>query len=330
MKTIINKYWLKLTWVKILPIISMMYLISACGDGTGDILKTIDNPEDYNLVYFRQALDVPSNYVFVMSNDNDTIPLNINYGGLGFPTNDIMAILKVAPELVSVYNAENGTDYPALPELGYVLSDTTVLIKKGMLNSSRANLVIKTTQMLGSGAHLLPITIHVVTEGVAVNEDLKTAYFLVKGKYIDNPYQNYDRAEWTITASSYNNLNSVVQNLLDNNVATYWSSSLSRALPQEVVIDMQEDNILHGLTIRSRGNISDVNVPRDSGNPKTLEVQTSKDGSTWSYSQSFDVENVIESTLYLNYFQQARYLKIIIHSSHQNMDYTWMSEVNVF
>jgi hypothetical protein len=73
-----------------------------------------------------------------------------------------------------------------------------------------------------------------------------------------------------------------------------------------------------------------VNVPRDSGNPKSIEIQTSKDGSAWDYSQLFDLDNVIESSLYLNYFQQARYLKIIIHSSHQNMDYTWMSEVNVF
>ena len=93
---------------------------------------------------------------------------------------------------------------------------------------------------------------------------------------------------------------------------------------------MQEHKVLHGLIIRSRGNNSDVNVPRDSGNPKSIEIQTSKDGATWDYSQLFDLDNVIESSLYLNYFQQARYLKIIIHSSHQNMDYTWMSEVNVF
>lgn len=308
----------------------MLYFLHACGDGTGDILKIIDNPDDYNTVYLRQALDVPSNYVFVMSQANDTIPLNVNFGGLGYPTNDIVATLKVAPELVAQYNFDNGTNYPSMPELGYVLSDTTVLIKRGMLNSSKANLIIKTTQMLGSGEHLLPVTINVEAGGVAVNEELKIAYFLIKGRYVNNPYQNYERTNWSLVASSFNNSNSVVQNLIDNNVATYWSSSFSRALPQEVIIDMQEDKILHGLTIRSRGNIGDVNVPRDSGNPKNIEIQTSNDGSNWDYSQFFDVENVIESTLYFNYFQQARYFKIIIHSSHQNMDYTWMSEVNAF
>ncbi len=328
MKIIINKHRLNRNIV--FPVISMICFLCSCGDGTGDIEKIIDNPDDYNIVYFRQALDVPSSYVFVMSLNNDTIPLNVNYGGLGYPTSDIIANIEIAPELVATYNAENGTNYPALPESGYALSDTSVLIKKGMLNSSRANLIIKTTQMLGPGSHLLPVTIRVATEGVAINEKLTTAYFLIKGKYIDNPYQRYDRTNWTISASSFNNSNSVVQNLLDDNVATYWSSGFSRTLPQEVIVDMQEHKVLHGLIIRSRGNNSDVNVPRDSGNPKSIEIQTSKDGSAWDYSQLFDLDNVIESSLYLNYFQQARYLKIIIHSSHQNMDYTWMSEVNVF
>lgn len=319
-----------LSRISIFLSVSALCLFSGCGDGTGNIAETIDNPKDYAMVYMRQALDIPANYTFTMSMKDDTIPLNVNYGGLDRPTKDITVNFKVAPELVATYNQENGTNFPAMPETGYSLEETSVTIPAGKLNSSILKMKVRTGEMLGPGEHLLPVTIEIASGDVPVNEKMKTAYFLIKGVYKDNPYSTLDRTNWTVTASSYNNSNAVPQNILDGSVSTYWASSFTRKLPQNVIIDMNEIKKLHGFYISGRRSSTDSTKPRDSGNPKNLVLETSLDGVNWIYSQAFTLENLSENVLYLNYFQEARYFKISINSSHQNMDYTWMVEVNAF
>lgn len=311
-------------------------LLLACGKT--ELEDVVNNPEDYAVVYLRQAVEGVVSYQFPVVEERPTILLNANYGGVDYPGKDITVEFKAMPELVSAYNVENNTNYPELPANAYALLQTSALIGKGRLYSSPVSLEIDMMKLPGIAPHLLPVGISSVSEGVRKNEALSVVYLLVEGTFLSNPYPLFDRTAWTISASSVNGKNEAAR-LLDDDLATYWSSSLSAAKPHEVLVDLNESKLVHGCVINARRSSSNPELARDAGNPTEIEVQTSQDGIDWEYTESFslsykaspeDVEYTQpEETVYLGYGQQARYVKIRIHGS-MGTSYAWFSELTIF
>lgn len=322
---------------KVLVVLSILSLfISGCGNT--ELEDVVDNPQEYATVYLRQALDGTVSHVFPVEDRENEILLNANYGGIDYPASDITVSLKVMPELADEYNASNGTSYPVLPPDVYRLEQTSTVIPKGKLYSSPVKLKVNTINMPGIAPHLLPVGITEVSNGIKQNEDLRVVYLLIGGKFLTNPYPLFDRNNWTITASSVNGSNAASR-LLDDDVTSYWSSSLSAQRPHEVVVDLGETELIHGCIISARRTTNNPDLARDSGNPVEIEIQTSKDNQTWDYSETFSLSYKSESsdgaldkpeeTVYLGYGQTARYVKVRIHAS-IGVNYTWFSELNLF
>lgn len=317
---------------------AMFGMVFFSGCGKTELEDVVDNPGDFAVVYLRQALDVTTPYVFPVRDEDYSILLNANYGGVDYPGSDITVGLNVMPELVTAYNEENNTNYPALPADCYTLEQTSTVIPKGKLYSTSVNLKINTMNMPGIASHLLPVGISSVSDGAKQSENLSVAYLLIGGTFTTNPYPFFDRTSWDVSASSVNGSNSTAR-LIDSDTTTYWSSSLSASRPHEILVDLKESQLVHGCEIDARRAAANLNLARESGNPIDVEVLTSEDNVNWNYSNRFALTYKSASskgeldkpreTLFLDYAQDARYVKIRIHAS-IGVSYAWFSELNIF
>lgn len=92
---------------------------------------------------------------------------------------------------------------------------------------------------------------------------------------------------------------------------------------------MQAGQKIHGLSITGRIDNATGEV-KATGNPKSVIVELSMNGTTWSYTETFTLANDKVSTIYLAYAQQARFVKLTINSSQGDSYLTNMAEINAF
>jgi len=161
----------------LLSILSVI-LISACKYD-----KDIPHPELYEKVYMPQAVNLPSIVNLVMADTPQTIIFGAAFGGPRNNSANLEVKFKVDASLVAVYNQLNGTAYETMPAGSYELLQTSGVIAKGQQSTAPLKLQIKTAGILESlKKYLLPVTIEEVSDNVAVNENLRTAYFLVEAQ----------------------------------------------------------------------------------------------------------------------------------------------------
>jgi hypothetical protein len=308
--------------------------LSACGQTA---LEDVADPGDFAVVYLRQAAESPLACTLPVVDTDQDILLNANYGGVDYPAADITVGLKVMPELVAAYNEQNNTNYPVLPETAYTLEQPSTVIPQGKLYSQPVRLKVNTLRMPGIAAHILPVGITEVSNGIRINENLRTVYYLISGTYLTNPFPMFDRTNWELTASSINGAN-VPGRLLDNDSTTLWATPMGVQLPQELVVDLKESRLIHGCIINARRATANPAQARDQGNPTLVDVQTSADNVTWSEPESFTLtyktspssENCDKpiETLYLGYAKTGRYVKITVRETMGSL--VAFSELNIF
>lgn len=143
----------------------------------------ISNPGDYVKIYMPQAAEAPAKRTFTMADTAQTIIFGAAYGGTDYPSRDIEVKFKADESLVTAFNAANGTDYEPLPAASYELMSSTGLIKKGALKTEPLKIKVRTKGVLEPfKQYLLPVSIEQIGGELQVNEDLRTAYFLVEGQ----------------------------------------------------------------------------------------------------------------------------------------------------
>lgn len=163
---------------KLLLLVPGICLLGACSYDTA-----IPNPEEYARIYMPQAADQSSKYQFVMTDSAQTIVYGAAYGGPDYPSDDISVTFNADPSLVDLYNNENGTTYEVLPEGSYELEKASAVIQKGELKTDPLRIRIKTAGFLEAfKEYLLPVTIGQTDGGASINEDLRTAYFVVEAQ----------------------------------------------------------------------------------------------------------------------------------------------------
>lgn len=316
-------------YFKILSMVLVVGILGSCKPDTNNLLS--GNEDSYSAVYMPQAVNKQAIYTFNISAQPETIIYGANFGGPNSNSTDIDVKFEPDLALVNTYNAANFTQYPVMPEGSYKLEQTSAIIPSGKTSTNPLKLSIYTDKLDGVGAYLLPLSIK---SNYRVKEALRTTYFLVSAKYTSNPFADFDRSNWSVLAfSSDENENASggrIQHAFDGNVNTFWSTAWRNTKPGPphfVTIDMGTARKIHGFKIAGR---LDNGQPRTTGNPKDIIIQTGNDGINWTYSQAVSLQNLAESTIYLNYAQTARYFKITINSSQSDNYLTHIAELNAF
>lgn len=297
---------------------------------------SVPEADQYAKVFMQSATQSPVSINFEMEDNWFNIPVGAGYGGVKLPDADIEVKFKTDPSLVAEFNAVNGTSYPVMPPGSYELPETTVRVSKGTPSSNSVSLRVNPTKFSGIVAYLLPVSIESINGPASINTSLKTTYYLVKGTYAVNPYQRLSRASWKIagfsTDENENASGGRAIHAIDGLTTTFWATEWRAAKPRPphyIIIDMGKTEQLHGLYLAGR--VDAAGVPRNQGNPKELTIETSMDGTNWSYSQSYSsVPNIAENELWLSLTQTARYFKVTVNQTHNDFYQTHLTEINAF
>ena len=306
-------------------------LLAGCKEDTD-----ISEFSSYAKVYMPQAYNKPAVHDFIMSENEEEIIYGAGLGTPGDNGNDVEVKFKVDPAKVQAFNEENFTSYPMMPEGSYRLEQTSTVIKKGTTTSPVLKLKVKTLDNFdGVGYYILPVSIDQVSGGISVNENLRTTYFLVRAQYESNPFQMYDRSKWTVANfSSDENENASggrAAHAIDGSNTTFWTTQWRNAKPgppHHITLNMGETKKIHGIKFRARTDASG-NI-RTGNHPKDVIIETSVDGTNWTYSESFSLINELESTMYLSYAQDARYFRVTVNSAHNDTYNTNIAEIYAF
>lgn len=288
----------------------------------------------YSKVFMQAATENPNELEFEMTDAWYDIPLGAGFGGVELPTAPINVRFKIDLTLVEEYNELNGTNYPAVPEEAYQFAETSVTIPAGETSSNSIAIKVNPSKFTGIMAHLLPVVMESADGNVAINQSLDVTYYLVKGTYSVNPYERLDRSEWSIadfsTDENENAEGGRAINAIDGDLKTIWATQWRNAKPRPphfITIDLGETQVLHGLFIRGR---MSGDAPRDRGNPKEVRIETSPDGVEWTYAQEYSLPNNPENEIWLDYTQQARFIKVTVNETHMDFYQTHISEINAF
>ncbi|UCS92122.1 DUF1735 domain-containing protein [Echinicola marina] len=313
--------------------LGLMCLLSACE--IEDL--EVPNSSDYSKVYISAAVENPVGFTVAVKDEWFPIPLGVGYGGLTLPQNDLQVKLLVEPQLAAEYNENNGTNYPLMPEDSYELENDVLTILKGENSSGNAIIKFNPLRFTGLRPHILPVSISEVDGQAQINEDLKTVYLLVTGRYEENPFTKFSQENWTImdVSSDENDgptTGGRAHHAIDGSLDTFWHSQWRRdengnrpGHPHYIVIDMNETKPIHGLELFGRTNQIGGN-----GNPRDIYVEVSTDGEHWTGTLDYVLENTASNTIYFPEVLEARYFKITVKASHQDVYRTHIAEIEAF
>lgn len=312
-------------------------IISCIAAATGCTSKNdlLDHISDSTaVVYMPQATQSPAAFTFNRDELTAEITYGACYGGPHAPTAEIKVDFFSNPALVTHFNSKYFTAYPVMPDGSYELEESSATIPAGKVNTRPLTIKVHLDKLKGVGGYLLPVTINADSK---VNPDLRTTFYLVKALYTANPFTMLDRSQWSIISKSSEEPTGDGANngrttfALDGLETTWWSTQWKAAKPgppHHITIDMQTSQQLHGFAFTGRldaqGNL------KSTGNPKDIIVQTSTNGTDWTYSENFKLENIKENVIYLAYEQNARFFRITVNTSQGDVYLTHMSELNAF
>lgn len=324
----------------IFPLLTTTFLlVNSCGEAVDENFN-VESPERYSVIYSGKGFN--GDVVLDMRIPEDTIVfMYANYGGILPLKNDITVTFEAAPELLDSYNDLNLTTYSLLPESCYSLENNHVTIEQGKSGSNPMSIKINTADMPGPGPYILPISITNVSDSsIKVNENLRSAYFVIRGTYEENPFNtDFDRSGWTVVScSSFSALASEytpAELMLDGNPQTYWGTEYNPnrvAPPHVVVIDMQESKTVHGGRIMGRLNANGELV--NNGQAKIVTISLSDDNETWTEAGTYTLPFEKENTFFLNYHTTGRYLRFSVDRCYSGANSEFyqasISELNLF
>lgn len=293
----------------------------------------------YRSIYTVQARNYPSVYTISMERDT-TIRLNANYGGLDVPQEDITVTFGADPGLVSSFNEDNQTLYPALFTEAYTIHDAQTVISKGMLYSSQAEVAIHPSQFRGVGPYILPVSITSVSPELPVNSSMKTVYLQIEGHHDSNPYPYFDRTGWKLlsVSSQHNTTTYKAANIFDDDLSTFWHTSYAAGNqpgpPHILIVDMQTTKEIHGLEVNGRtASATNLETPYHRGNPRIINLQVSDDNTTWTDAGTYVIPGAgvtVKNYVYLSSYVSGRYFKFTVTATLADYYGTNVSELYLF
>ncbi|MFC0513027.1 BT_3987 domain-containing protein [Mucilaginibacter angelicae] len=287
----------------------------------------------YSMVYLPAAATNLNTYILRMTDSVQQIALGATLGGTGQAEKDIQVQYQVDQKMADAYNAAKGTTYPILPAGAYEMPASTV-IPKGQLSSPLVHIKINPSKGLELfKQYLLPVTIQSISDGVQLNQNLRTAYYLVSASLNLNDFTEFSRDKWTIL--SYDSQEpaegqpngGLALNAIDNNTASFWHSKWNGGetpMPHWLAVDLGETKTLHGITLIGRQ--SD-----NKGKPKDITVAVSTNGTDWEdVGQVTGKDTNDKQKYFVTTFREARYFRITVTSGYGDTRYTHLAELGAF
>jgi len=283
----------------------------------------------YIQLYMPQAVNGPVTYN--LSTGDTTQPKIIygaDYGGAGYPDQDVPVTFSVDASVVDTFNILHNTNYSLLPAKSYKLSDLDAVIKKGELATEplKISITVKGDSAPDiSRAYILPITI--LKSPVHVNENLRTAYFIIN---IIPTF--FDRSSWQIIdVSSEEGVGEGPNNgraifTLDGNINTFWHSQWKDAQPlppHYFTVDMGESKDMLGAAFVARQNVG-------SGRPQDIRLFVSDDNISWKQAWSGALANTGDpQKVFFSTSMKGRYVKFQVDDSYSS-NFTHLAEFYLF
>lgn len=309
-----------------LTIISAI-IISGCKDKVDLPVQPLS---DYIQVYMPQAVNGPVTYNFSTSDTAlPTITYGADYGGLGYPKEDLSVTFGVDATAVDKFNTANNTNYTLLPAKSYKLSDTVAIIKKGEVSTNPFKVTLFTTGGNSpddiSKTYVLPVSIKSASS--KVNENLRTSYYI-----INIVPTLFDRSNWKIIDFSTQEANGEGPNngraifAIDGNINTFWHSQWQGTQsnpPHYITVDLGESKRLLGSKLICRQNVN-------AGRPQDIQIFVSKNDSDWELAYTGILQNTGETQkIFFEKAVEGRYVKLQINSSYSS-NLTHLAEFYLF
>jgi hypothetical protein len=313
-------------------IISVFILVAAVSSfGCKDKVNLPDQPlSSYVQIYMPQAVNGPVAYHFSTADTvAPTIIYGADYGGYGYPEQDVALTFGVDGAVVDSFNTANNTNYTLLPSKSFELSQRSAVIKKGELSTAPFSVTVHTTGDNApddlSKTYMLPITLK--TASLTINPTLQTYYCL-----IDIVPSFFDRSAWKIVDFSSQEAvgegsgNGRAEFALDGNINTYWHTQWKDARPgppHYITIDMGESKRILGSAVVDRQNVN-------SGRPEEVELLVSEDGKDWQTAYTGALQNTgDQQKIFFDKPVQGRYVKFKVNTIFSS-DVTNLAELYLF
>lgn len=190
-------------------------------------------------------------------------------------SNNHVVVFAVDTTQMAAYNNRYGVA-TLLPLSNYFLAFNTSIISNNSTSYAELN-IANESQLTPLSTYILPLIIKSIDGQEVSNPDNnQVLYIIIKTLPIDygNPI---DKTGWSILSYS-SALSSTVypaNNLLDNDINTFWGSALNAPMPQYVVIDMAKQYNLRAITFTS------CTTAGSGGDPEEVLVELSLDGTQW-------------------------------------------------
>ncbi len=295
---------------------------------------------DRKMVYMPQSIKGLNPYYISLNKGQMRLIFGAAVGGTEALDQTAQVSFKIDSDLVSAYNKKNYTEYKMLPATAFTIPNDKITIEKGKVNSAALDLLIKSSDDIKLGEeYLLPISIDEVSNDFVINQELRTSYF-----HFQVVRDLISRDSWKIIDSSSeepgennwgNSGGGLGKHAIDNLNTTYWHTKWDGgqpAPPHYLVIDFNENNLVHGFLFLNRNNRI-----LNGGNPKNISLLSSLDNKTWKMEKQLVLENTDEEQQII--FAEAitlRYVKIIVETTfddginHRPNPSTHIAEINAF
>ena len=299
----------------------------------------VSDPDNYSRIYISKAFNGDLRINLPEEKPDTTLKIYVNYGGLVELSSPIDVTIGVDASQLDAFNTAHGTEYDLLPESCISTTTRTVTIPAGETNSTPYPVTISGKDLPGRGPFVLPVSILTSSPSVPVNEDLRTLFVVVSQEVDLTKLSNYDRAGWSIlSCSSYTQVaseNTPPELVLDGDFNTFWGTAWTPERvqpPHELVIDMKQEHMVHGLAFRAR--IDAVKGQRG-GLPKEIDVAVSSDAENWLSAGHYIGSFGAESSLLLDKWLTGRYVRLTIQSCYgtnasSEFYQAAISEMNIF
>ena len=312
------------------------FIIAVCGiftifAGCKDKVNLPDQPlSAYVQVYMPQAVNGPVAYHYSTADTAEpTIIYGADYGGYGYPDQDVTLTFDVSQAVADSFNTVNNTNYLLLPAKSYTLSQTTAVIKKGALATEPLKVTVHTTGENApsdiSQTYILPIRLK--TASLSINPTLQTYYCL-----IDIIPAFFDRSDWKVVDfSSQEAVGEGADNgravfALDGNTNTYWHTQWKDGRPgppHYITIDMGVSKRILGSALVDRQNVN-------SGRPENVQYFVSENGTDWQTTYTGTLANTgDQQKVFFDKPVQGRYVKFQVNTIYSS-DITNLAEFYLF
>lgn len=293
------------------------------------------NETDYYQVYMSAAAQNPKAIALKFNQEQQGIIYGASYGGRNYPDKDILVDFAINPALVDSFNERNGTQYEKLPISAYTFTETSATIPAGELATQPLELkVVPEGNMALFRPYLLPVTMSLKGSDFKLNENLKTAYYLITASLSFSDFEDYNRDNWEVLEVSSEEPAEGADNgglgihTIDGKNSTFWHTAWANSSPgppHHLIVDMGETKTLHGFSFIGRQS-------GHPGKPQSITIELSTNGTDWEVAESFTLQNTNSQQKFFlrSGFKDARYFKIVVTGMFGGVNYTHLAELGAF